>query len=109
MRRVSKRNGDGEPGPMEAPSAAGLRATRTSIGRTPIVIFSYPTGAPARDPLSALTAAERAVAELLVLGRTQSEIADLRGTSQRTVGKQVDSLYRKLGVHSRAELAALCA
>ena len=33
------------------------------------------------------------------------EIAAHRGTTARTVSKQVDSIYKKLGVHSRAELA----
>ncbi len=108
MGRLSKRDGDGAPAQAQAPAPTGLRATRTAIGRTPIVVFSYPSGPPTTDRLGTLTAAERAVADLLLMGRTQTEIAALRGTSARTVGKQVDSLYRKLGIHSRAELAALC-
>jgi DNA-binding CsgD family transcriptional regulator len=36
--------------------------------------------------------------------RTKS-IAAARGVSERTVGNQLQSAYRKLGVKSRAELA----
>ena len=39
-------------------------------------------------------------------GQTNAEISRARGTSPRTVSKQLDSVYRKLGVHSRGELAA---
>ena len=50
--------------------------------------------------------AEREVALLLVRGATNAEVAAARGTSERTVANQVQSLFRKLGVASRAELAA---
>lgn len=54
----------------------------------------------------ALSAAERAVAQLAIEGASNAVIARRRGTSERTVANQLARLYRKLGVGSRAELAA---
>jgi DNA-binding NarL/FixJ family response regulator len=55
--------------------------------------------------LGRLTSAERGVLELLLAGMTNARIAQTRGTTLRTVSKQVDAVYKKLAVHSRAELA----
>ena len=56
--------------------------------------------------LDALSAAEREVARLVLEGNSNAAIARERGTSPRTVANQLAALYRKLGVRSRAELAA---
>lgn len=63
----------------------------------------------ARDegPLRVLTEAERWVAEMAIAGLTNREIAAARGASVHTVANQLQSIYRKLGVCSRSELAAL--
>lgn len=53
-----------------------------------------------------LSGAEEDVLERLLDGATYNEIADARRTSLGTVRKQVESVYRKVGVRSRAELAA---
>lgn len=53
-----------------------------------------------------LTAAERAVAVLLLKGLSHKEVAQQRDTSERTVRQQALAIYRKAGVHSRAELSA---
>lgn len=58
-------------------------------------------------PLEGLSAAEREVARLAVAGRTSAQIAGVRRVSVRTIDAQLASIYRKLGVSSRAELAAL--
>lgn len=79
----------------------GLRATRASIGDLECVVFSYPVD----SELGELTPAESEVARLLVRGLTNAAIATTRGSTLRTVSKQVDAIYRKLGVHSRVELA----
>ncbi len=54
-----------------------------------------------------LTTAERAVASLALAGHDNAAIARLRGTSVRTVANLLARCFRKLGVSSRAELAAL--
>lgn len=64
--------------------------------------------APCRLPM-ALTAAEHAVAQLVLRGLSNSEIARRRHTSPRTVANQLAAIFRKLGVNSRAELTSVCA
>jgi DNA-binding NarL/FixJ family response regulator len=51
-----------------------------------------------------LTSAENAVVQLFLQGQTLRAIGVSRGSSVRTVANQVQSVYRKLGVNSRAEL-----
>nr|WP_225936953.1 helix-turn-helix transcriptional regulator [Myxococcus sp. RHSTA-1-4] len=54
-----------------------------------------------------LTAAEREVATLAESGLSTRAIAERRGTSPRTVARQLTSIYTKLGARSRRELLAL--
>ncbi|PRQ05904.1 Bacterial regulatory protein, luxR family [Enhygromyxa salina] len=54
-----------------------------------------------------LSESERAVVHALLAGRSNAEIAELRRTSVKTVANQLHAVYRKLGVGSRDELAAL--
>lgn len=61
--------------------------------------------APQADGVT-FTAAERAVHALLLAGLSDAEIAQVRGTTRSTVTKQVDAVFRKLGVKSRRELIA---
>jgi DNA-binding CsgD family transcriptional regulator len=58
---------------------------------------------------ASLTAREREVLLHLQLGHTNSDIACALGSAERTVRNQLSSIYRKLGVASRAEAAALSA
>ena len=53
-----------------------------------------------------LTACEREVAAAAAAGLSNREIASLRRTSCRTVANQLSSIFRKLGIGSRAGLAA---
>ncbi len=56
--------------------------------------------------LDVLSEAERDVALQLLAGATNADVAARRGAAERTVANQVQSIYRKLGVRSRGELAA---
>src|SRR5580658_934512 len=88
------------------PPPPGLRASRMRVGIDEIAVLTFPV-ATCTLPESA-TEAEQAIARALLAGESNAEIAAARGTSTHTVAKQVSSLLRKLGVHSRAEaLAAL--
>lgn len=51
-----------------------------------------------------LTAAERAVADLLCEGRTRAQIARLRGVTTNTIKSQVRQVFRKLNVDSRVAM-----
>jgi DNA-binding NarL/FixJ family response regulator len=64
-----------------------------------IVVLSFPTDAP-------LTDAEHCIASALLAGKSNAEIARARGTTARTIANQIASLFRKLGVQSRAQLVA---
>jgi DNA-binding CsgD family transcriptional regulator len=52
-----------------------------------------------------LTPTERRVAELVAQGRSNREVADLLFLSAKTVAAHLSSVYAKLGVRSRTELA----
>ena len=59
--------------------------------------------------LDALSATEREVVHLALSGLSNAQIGKRRRTSPRTIANQLAAAYRKLGVRSRAELAALIA
>jgi DNA-binding CsgD family transcriptional regulator len=59
-----------------------------------------------RAPAAGLTPTEEQIAELIAGGRTYQETADALFISPKTVQWNLSKIYRKLGVRSRAELAA---
>jgi ATP/maltotriose-dependent transcriptional regulator MalT len=61
---------------------------------------------PRRRAPDELTATERRVAELAAAGTTNREIARAVFMSEKTVEAHIARVYRKLGIHSRAELGA---
>jgi DNA-binding NarL/FixJ family response regulator len=85
--------------PKEPPK--GLIAYELEPGK---VLFVHPLPAAFDD--AKLSPSEREVAALMLHGRDNASIASLRGTSVRTTANQVASIFAKLGVHSRAQLAA---
>ena len=70
-----------------------------------MAVLSFPL-LPATLPDS-LSEAEQKVALGLIAGKSTAEIAAERRTSVRTVANQIASLFAKLGVRSRLQLAAL--
>jgi DNA-binding CsgD family transcriptional regulator len=90
--------------PHDVPPPRGLTAERMRVRGTEHVVLSFPLDVP--EIPRTLTTAERAVALLVIEGRTDAEIAVARGVSKRTIGNQIASIFRKLGVGSRVELAA---
>lgn len=76
------------------------------VGDETMIVFSYPLSNVSDE---ALTASERAVCTLALAGLTNAQIAAHRGTNVATVSKQLESIYRKLSVRGRRELAALAA
>ena len=79
----------------------------TRLGDVELAIVGY-----AIDPAQLesrpgkLTDAEQDMLARILRGERNAEIAVARGTSVSTVKKQICSLFRRLGVSSRAELAA---
>lgn len=78
---------------------------RLTIGGLKVVYLSSPIESV--DALAGLTPAERIVARLAAAGSSNAEIGRTRGCSPRTIANQLASIYRKIGVGSRAELIAL--
>jgi DNA-binding NarL/FixJ family response regulator len=74
-----------------------------ALGGERLVVISIPAGE--GQTVEGLTRAERAVARGVLSGWSNAEIARRRRSSPRTVANQLASIYRKLGVSSRAELA----
>jgi len=56
--------------------------------------------------VSCLTQAEREVTAQIIAGSTNFDIALRRGSSVRTIANQINSIFTKLNVRSRSELAA---
>lgn len=63
---------------------------------------------PQFPPETGLTLREREIAQGIISGLTSKHIAQRLGVSDLTVRKHRQNLYRKLGVHSLAELARYC-
>jgi len=61
---------------------------------------------PSVSPVSRLTARERQVAELIAYGHTNREIAERLVIALRTADNHVQHIFDKLGLSSRAQLAA---
>lgn len=85
----------------------GLRVTQCTIDGVAYVLMSHPIPLALPRSFDALSSAERDVVAHVLEGWTQAQIADYRKTSPRTVAKQLESAYRRLGVSSRAQLVAL--
>ncbi len=80
-----------------------FRASALRVGDHEFMVLSAPL--PDTECMSCLTAAQREVAALLLEGQSHRAIAKTRGCAERTVANIAAAIYRKLGVHGRAELA----
>jgi len=85
-------------------NGAGLRVSCVHLEGQEVFAFSVPL-CEIRYPEGA-TGAEREVIDLLLDGNTPQAIAQLRGSSVRTVTTQLAEIYRKAGVGSSRQLAA---
>jgi DNA-binding NarL/FixJ family response regulator len=84
------------------PLPKSARASRFGFGDDQYVVVAFD----APEPAPSLSPAEREVARLVFAGLSNTDIAIARSTSHRTVANQIAAIFRKLGVASRAELAA---
>lgn len=105
-RSASRRRGAAGVPAVAAPD--DLVAWRLDAGGEAFALLEWRGPALRAPPLGpALSPAEEAVALLAARGRSNREIAALRGTSARTVANQLARVFAKLGVGSRAGLCAL--
>jgi DNA-binding NarL/FixJ family response regulator len=87
-----------------SPKGMRARMAELELAGEQIAIGSYPIADEKR--FANLTDAERSVAIHLMQGATYSAIAEQRSAAERTIANQAQSIYRKLKVRSRVELAA---
>jgi DNA-binding CsgD family transcriptional regulator len=84
------------------PRRGEVHGARVAVAGRDLFVLSMPSlvaSLPAE-----LTSAEREVAALLLDGKSNREVAALRGTSVRTIANQVGAIFRKLRVSGRVEL-----
>ncbi|MGE0790294.1 MAG: response regulator transcription factor [Sandaracinaceae bacterium] len=81
-----------------------IRVNRMDDVGPGLLVISVPLDE--RSAVDSLTPAERFVAYLAAHGATNAQIARRRATSARTVANQLASIFKKLRVGSRHELAA---
>ncbi|WP_174803009.1 response regulator [Martelella limonii] len=81
--------------------AEGIPALSPAIARRIMEHFQL-TG-PAAEPESALTEREREVLALISRGLRNVDVSEQLGLSGNTVATHIKSIYRKLGISSRAE------
>jgi DNA-binding NarL/FixJ family response regulator len=90
-----------EPWPQPPP---GLEVAIVNLDGDEFAILHFPVTS--QTDLTGLSDAESEIANAIVKGMSNEEIARMRRTSNRTVAKQVASIFKKLGVGSRRELVA---
>ena len=103
-RMTSIPSADSKPSEVRPQSPAGLSADVVQLDSSPLLILSFPV--PTDDVLASLSVAEREVALLIASGKTNSDIAHMRGVSKNTIAKQVAAVLRKTRATSRFELIA---
>lgn len=89
-----------------APAGLRARLAEWNLYGHSMAVGAYPLAL--AEHLDVLSEGEREVALLLLQGETYEAIANQRGSAERTVANQAQAIYRKLGAHSRVQLAALC-
>lgn len=87
--------------------ALGATTWGASVARLLVASTQDPPEQPARPGWELLTGAEERAARLMVGGLTNREIAERLGVSPRTIQTQLASASKRLGVHSRVQLASL--
>lgn len=83
---------------------AGLEPARWLVRSDSLWVWSDGEATAPPAPAAPLTRREAEVLGWLREGKTGPEIAIILGCAPRTVESHVNRLYRKLGVHSRADL-----
>lgn len=86
--------------PLPATPPSSLVAYEIEPG---LVLFVHPLS---KLTVRGLTPAEQSVLSLVLDGHDNAAIAKARRSSPRTIANHLANIFRKLGVSSRAELAA---
>ncbi len=106
IRRVLTMEGAGERLRIEV-TAVGKGKTQLHLWREPLVDLETigPEAVPAPSPADGLTQREREVALLVADGLRSREVAERLGIASQTVKSHLKTIFDKLGVRNRVELA----
>ncbi len=105
MRKATLRSRSGLPTESSEFTARSCRIESASA----IVTLIHKTPEDAARPLSLLSRREKEIAEFVVRGLTNVQIASATSISHNTVKRHLKHVFEKLNVGSRAELAAIVA
>jgi DNA-binding NarL/FixJ family response regulator len=84
--------------------ASGLPYVPPSLATSLVAAVRTGGGSRSLSPLSALTARERQVLDLVISGRNTGQIAGLLQISPHTVHRHRSAIMRKMGFHDRVDL-----
>jgi DNA-binding CsgD family transcriptional regulator len=106
IRRVLTMEGSGERLRIEV-TAVGKGKTQLHLWREPLADLETmgPEAVPAPSPADGLTQREREVALLVADGLRSREVAERLGIASQTVKSHLKTIFDKLGVRNRVELA----
>jgi DNA-binding NarL/FixJ family response regulator len=85
----------------------GRPAGSVGLGEFMLLLELRASSALERRAIAPLTGREAEVLSWLAKGKTNRDIADILGTSPRTVSKHLEHIFEKLGVETRTAAAAL--
>lgn len=92
--------------PFGADQAAALNPVLRGLALAEVALSRQASFAKVKSALETLAPRLQTVAEQLLTGKREKEIAAAMELSPRTVHKYVEQIFRALGVNSRAELMA---
>jgi HD-GYP domain-containing protein (c-di-GMP phosphodiesterase class II) len=85
-----------------APQVGSQLAPECYEALAQVLSLTRPPSAPRRELPAGLTEREVQVLQLIARGRTNRQVADQLGLSNKTVGHHVEHIYNKIGVSTRA-------
>ncbi|MCZ7681868.1 MAG: LuxR C-terminal-related transcriptional regulator [Sandaracinaceae bacterium] len=102
---VRRADGERPPSSTHAGGLIDLVRVHGEVGRVRYLAHVTPARPLRLAPVSALTDAQREIAQLVAAGATVPEVAEMTERSRETVRSHLKAIYERLGVASRAELA----
>ena len=92
------------PPPAQPSPPPGFRSAALEEEGHTFMVMSYEL--PEWELPDTLTVTERQVLRALLRGATQAQVAEARSVTSATISNQLASIFHKVGVGSRMELAA---